>query len=206
MPFSRETHITSVAKKYLLRVFRAFAHQACELGRSDPNLWSVNRVDDACIEFLRQLATDVQVDLGESRIHRMIGHFGYIVPEVWEEFAASPEWEEYQQELGKIAELQATGQSDNSDPQGPATPPIHKGKITSAPAKFPERAAWTKTRLRERGWDHNDPCRFGGPDRKTMLKILAGEEVKEDTIAKLVRALNARLDVPGVKNLDVPNN
>jgi len=72
--------------------------------------------------------------------------------------------------------------------------------------RFQKRAEWTRTRLRERGWDHNDPFRFGGPDRKTILKILSGKAVKEETLDRLVTALNKSKKAPGVKLLDIPND
>jgi hypothetical protein len=57
---------------------------------------------------------------------------------------------------------------------------------------FPKRAEWLEQRLVERGWDHNDPPRFNGPDRKTVLKILAGGDVREDVLEKLAKALSTK--------------
>jgi hypothetical protein len=75
------------------------------------------------------------------------------------------------------------------------------------PSMFPKRASWVKERLRERGWDHNDPHRFSGPDRKTMLKILEGMAVKEDTLDKLVTSLNRKkLDGLTITLLQVPTD
>jgi hypothetical protein len=74
------------------------------------------------------------------------------------------------------------------------------------PKTFPNRATWVNDRLKERGWDWNDPYRFGGPDRKTVQKLLAGKYVQIRAIEKLVTALNRRKIGSAVRILDVPNN
>jgi hypothetical protein len=57
---------------------------------------------------------------------------------------------------------------------------------------FPRRATWLKERLTERGWNRNQPRKFGGPDPKTLDKILAGGEVREDVLEKLAIALSKK--------------
>jgi len=69
--------------------------------------------------------------------------------------------------------------------------------------RFPKRAAWLKHQLRERSWDHNDPIRYNGPDRKTVLKMLGGEKVREDVLEKLANALSAK--VSKISVLDIPS-
>jgi hypothetical protein len=69
---------------------------------------------------------------------------------------------------------------------------------------FPRRAAWLKQRLKERGWDHNDPIRFNGPDRKTIQKILRGAKVREEVLEKLANALNSKTSK--VLLLDIPSD
>ena len=69
---------------------------------------------------------------------------------------------------------------------------------------FPKRAAWVKQRLKERGWDHNEPTRHSGPDRKTMLKILNGEKVREEILEKLSSALSKRGTI--IKPEDIPSD
>src|ERR1035441_2283414 len=73
-----------------------------------------------------------------------------------------------------------------------------------AEAQFPARATWLEQRLIERGWDHNDPPRFNGPDRKTVLKIIAGGDVREDVLEKLARALSAKFGK--VNLLEIPRS
>jgi hypothetical protein len=59
-----------------------------------------------------------------------------------------------------------------------------------AVAQFPKRAIWLHDRLKERVWDHNEPYRHGGPDRKIVQKILNGDFVRPDTLRKLIHSLN----------------
>jgi hypothetical protein len=55
---------------------------------------------------------------------------------------------------------------------------------------FPNRAVWMATRLKERGWDKNSLYPCGGPDRKTVQKILDGRYVRAEIFKRLVDALN----------------
>ena len=71
-------------------------------------------------------------------------------------------------------------------------------------SEFPKRADWLQTRLKERAWDENDVQRQGGPDRKTVQKILRGEEVREEVLEKLARALSAKKNK--VDLLDIPSD
>jgi hypothetical protein len=103
--YGKEAQATSLAIRYILRVFGAFAHQACELGLA--RVWTATRVDDASREFLRHLTIDVRVEFGELPIRKMITDMGYITSEVWQEFTSSLAWKKYQEELLTVAELQA---------------------------------------------------------------------------------------------------
>jgi len=79
-----------------------------------------------------------------------------------------------------------------------------KESAAEVTAEFPNRASWLSLRLRERAWDHNDPWRHSGPDRKTVDKILAGQRVREDVLEKLCIALSAKNGK--VQLLDIPND
>ena len=67
---------------------------------------------------------------------------------------------------------------------------------------FQKRASWLKERLRERAWSKHDLSRHGGPDHKTVQKILDGSSVREDVLQKVAGALSKRkgrvdlLDIP----------
>lgn len=58
--------------------------------------------------------------------------------------------------------------------------------------QFRNRASWLKDRLLERGWSNHDPSKYGGPDRKTIEKILRGEAVRNDVLEKLADALSKK--------------
>jgi hypothetical protein len=69
---------------------------------------------------------------------------------------------------------------------------------------FPGRAAWLRERLRERVWSQNDIARHGGPDPKTVAKILRGEPVREDVLERLANVLSKKREK--VDFLSVPND
>lgn len=97
--------------------------------------------------------------------------------------------------------------------QHPATPedatlsPITTDTLAQRPSKdvpFPRRASWLKDRLKERGWNRNDPARFHGPDPKTVNKILRGAGVREEILEKLANSLSAKGSK--VSLLDIPDD
>jgi hypothetical protein len=68
---------------------------------------------------------------------------------------------------------------------------------------FPLRAEWLRSQLAERAWNRNDPLRQGGPDPKTIDKVLRGEQVREDVLEKLAKSLSAkhsRIDLLAIPN------
>jgi len=74
------------------------------------------------------------------------------------------------------------------------------GNRVSAEPEFPKRALSVKEELRKRFWDKNDVMRMGGPDRKTVQKILDGRSVRPEVLEKLVRALSKKGAVSGIPN------
>jgi hypothetical protein len=71
-------------------------------------------------------------------------------------------------------------------------------------AAFRNRASWLDARLLERGWSTSVPSQWGGPDRKTIEKILRGEPVGNPVLQKLAVALSKQ--VHQVDVLDIPKN
>lgn len=77
-----------------------------------------------------------------------------------------------------------------------------KGNLARPISQFPNRASWLRVRMLERGWSNADASKFGGPDRKTIEKIVRGEAVRNDVLEKLADALSKRhakvsvVDVP----------
>lgn len=65
-----------------------------------------------------------------------------------------------------------------------------------------KRAAWLRKRLAERAWNKHDLFRQGGPDHKSVQKILDGRKVREDVLEKVADALSKKhskvtvLDIP----------
>jgi hypothetical protein len=84
------------------------------------------------------------------------------------------------------------------------------GKNGKTPApQFPHRASWLKDRLQERSWNKNDLSRHGGPDRKTVQKILNGQKIREEGHEKVATALSkapASKKLPQVALLDIPQD
>jgi hypothetical protein len=72
-------------------------------------------------------------------------------------------------------------------------------------SRFLNRASWLKERLLERGWSHSDPSKFGGPDRKSIEKIIRGEPVGNNVLEKLAKALSSQ-KLTKVTVFDIPQN
>ena len=70
--------------------------------------------------------------------------------------------------------------------------PIIEGSLGSVIPPLLGRAQWLENRLLERGWGKADPYSHGGPDRKTIEKILRGETVRNDVLLRLAEALSKR--------------
>jgi len=82
--------------------------------------------------------------------------------------------------------------------------PIEKEQTSASPARFPGRAIWLADRLQERSWSKHDVSRFGGPDQRTVQKILDGASVRADVLGGLAQALSKKL--PKVDLMDIPRN
>jgi len=106
----------------------------------------------------------------------------------------------------------ATGDSERSRFSNEAEPqqsdadrsPIEKEQMSASPARFPGRAIWLADRLQERSWSKHDVSRFGGPDQRTVQKILDGDSVRADVLGGLAQALSKKL--PKVDLMDIPRN
>jgi hypothetical protein len=58
--------------------------------------------------------------------------------------------------------------------------------------KQPKRAQWLKQELRARSLSKQDIERQGGPEHRTVQKILDGGPVREDVLEKLAKALSSK--------------
>jgi hypothetical protein len=76
------------------------------------------------------------------------------------------------------------------------------GRRAGPQPEFPKRASWLRASLQERSWNKHDLARQGGPDHKTVQKILDGFPVREDVLGKVVAALAKKGGKPTA--LDIP--
>jgi hypothetical protein len=126
-------------------------------------------------------------------------------------------------------ELEAGGaRTATTDPAPPPTghappaPPAASAPLPPTPADpaaggtdrrspFPNRAAWLKARLRERGWSKHDLERNGGPEHRTTQKILDELPVQDDVLRRVIIGLQSKLkhkgrDLPPISESDIPNS
>lgn len=107
------------------------------------------------------------------------------------------------QEEAENKALEITSMVESRPPHDSVPPAI----TPAAESGFRNRAAWLSLHLRQRGWDWNSLYDLGGPDRKTVKKILDGKYVRAEVIPRLVNALNhKKIDAVTIKPEDVPND
>jgi len=93
--------------------------------------------------------------------------------------------------------------SESRNPQSLDAPLVSHEHQTA----FSQRAAWLRARLKERGWDHNSLWPNGGPDRKTVQKIIDGKYVRAEVLPRLVNALNhKKINGITVSLIDIPSD
>jgi hypothetical protein len=94
---------------YILRVFLAFSHEACELGMHGE--WSADRVSSEAEEFLRRFTIDAYYKEGHDRYQRQFPSMtsnwdGSLLAEVQRSFRKSEEWRRHESALLSVAEEQ----------------------------------------------------------------------------------------------------
>src|SRR5258708_18630440 len=97
---------------YVLRVFLAFAREACQLGRE--GRWSVDRVRQEAESYLRQFAMDAYTERGHdrtgSKLKNVLNRWNEdLRPRVYSELRKSDEWRQFEADLLGLAEQQAMG-------------------------------------------------------------------------------------------------
>jgi hypothetical protein len=105
---------------YILRVFLAFAREACQLGVG--GIWSVDQIRSETDEFLRRFTIETYYERGHDssghRFREMVSHWnGSLLPDLEQEFHKSDEWRQFEAELLTVAEQQS---ASNRQPAGPA--------------------------------------------------------------------------------------
>lgn len=124
-----------------------------------------------------------------------------------EEEKIRAEWSAIRAEREAISNTQADAESEvaesvpESEPEEADDGADSRRSAKGEPA-YPQRGLWLQARLKERAWNRNDPPRYGGPDAKTIDKILRGESVREDVLEKLAKALSKKSGT--VTLLDIP--
>lgn len=92
----------ALLRKCILRIFLAFAREACALGKRKMAAWSLDQVDDACREFLRGMTVQARYDHGfRSAMSRFSGVMDHRLERA---FRASVEWQEYERLKLDVAE------------------------------------------------------------------------------------------------------
>jgi hypothetical protein len=97
----------------IMRVFIAFAHEACEFGKkSNRRAWSDSELDQRCREFLLSIVVDAweekAKDLGVGKMFSSPHHWGYSLDDAARrQIEKSPEWKQYQELLRDAYEAQS---------------------------------------------------------------------------------------------------
>jgi len=131
---------------YILRVFLAFAHEACELGRQ--GTWPVDRIRKKANDFLREFTIEAYYEKGcdrfGNRFREMIdNHDGSLLPELERYFHQSEEWHQFEKALSAIAKR----------PPAPSDLPGHPSKPESSDGAVPtvDEAVNSRSQARKRG-------------------------------------------------------
>jgi len=166
-------------KRFVRRVFLAFAHGACKA--VEQRLWKPETMRSELDRFREDLSRHIYHDKSFWSSNR--DELYQIDRSVKREIESLEEWANIQNEL-----KDAISRASSSSPQLTPEKDISE-KLSIA---FPKRAAWLKQRLQERAWNKNDVARFGGPDRRTVQRILDGFRVREDGLEQLAHALSKK--------------
>jgi hypothetical protein len=107
----------------VMRVFIAFAREACEFGKKSNRWeWSDSELDQRCREFLLSIVIDAweekAKDLGISKMFSSPHHWGYSLnDEARRQIEKSPEWKQYQELLLDAHEAQSARAVDCGQPR-----------------------------------------------------------------------------------------
>jgi hypothetical protein len=107
----------------VMRVFVAFARQACEFGKkSNHRAWSDRELDQRCRDFLLMIVIDAwedkAKDLGIRKMFSSTHNWGYSLDDgARRKIENSPEWKEYQDLLLDVFESQSARAADCRLPQ-----------------------------------------------------------------------------------------
>jgi hypothetical protein len=109
-------------RKYILRVFLAFAREACKLGAQ--RLWAIDRVRSESEEFLRRFTIDAEYEKGYDnkqgrKLRTMVSHLsGGILEHADQKFRTSAEWRQFEEMLLALAEEISGSEARSNDKGG----------------------------------------------------------------------------------------
>jgi lambda repressor-like predicted transcriptional regulator len=199
--YGSPAEVERLLKGYILTVFGAFAHGACELGRQ--LTWTVARIDSEVHEFLRLLVLRACREKGYDTMGRpfsmgMIESGGGMTREAEREFKESVAWSKYQDERLEVADIQASAK--NTDVAVPSTdnPTNEEGASLSVSKKAEVRRALVLPRLQELGMTASKWATTAGVHPSIVYDFLAGKSnPRPDT-------RNVLADAIGMKVSDLP--
>jgi hypothetical protein len=116
---------------YILRVFLAFAREACGLAKE--GTWTLGRVRPEADEFLRRFTIEAYYEKGRDRFgtfQGMIEWRGILRPDVEQMLHRSDEWRQFEDDLLAVAE-QVASSTHSSDQTTPV--PLKKGTDVAVP-------------------------------------------------------------------------
>jgi hypothetical protein len=102
-----DSDVEVLLRQCILRVFLAFAREACAIGKSGTLGWSIDKIDAECQEFLRRMTIQAWSDKGFGNYGRFgsvtSNTGGSIEGRTMRAFEATAEWQEYQELLLEVA-------------------------------------------------------------------------------------------------------
>jgi hypothetical protein len=208
--FKIEVWVRARLLEYVLATFASFAKVACKLGRE--KIWPVLRIQNECEKFLSDFTLQAVHDYRYLNLPQIF-YGGVVNSDVMRDYKLSSEWSQFQSDLLMVAQEQSEAPFIYFDPKSktfPSAIPEVASQAVNPPTqpstqtqseRFPNRANWLSQCLKDRAWDKNSLRVRGGPDRKTIQKMLDGEPVSERSIEKTIVALNKK-SKPGSELLD----
>jgi DNA-binding XRE family transcriptional regulator len=183
----------------VMRVFIAFAREACEFGKkSNHRDWSDRELDQRCREFLLSIVIDAWEDKAKNLgIRQMFSSSGWgysIKEDDRQEIEKSPEWKQYQLLLLDALEAQSARTVDCSLPQrGPAsaTASETEASLPSQPATVLNAKSSTQIFCGETVPSRRSPQEFIDASRRQLRrsneKLAAHIGISKDTLYAITK-------------------
>jgi hypothetical protein len=132
--YDTAVEVRSLLAHCIMRVFRVFAHEACEIGRS--GVWTVSRIDKEAHGFLAEIAKELWYDYGYDITGVSLGRItndinGSLLSNVERNFKRSAEWADYEDERLEVAKAQAKPTPPHAAPDAKAHHITSAGAVES---------------------------------------------------------------------------